>query len=80
MSAFSFNIHVGIPLGPWAFLGLSFESFLNTSSAVIVIVGSFWEFDTKFWQTSGARGTNSAIGERKTSFISFATAIVSVLE
>jgi hypothetical protein len=45
MSAFYFNTHVGIPLGPWAFLGLSFESFLNMSSAVIVIVGSFWEFD-----------------------------------
>jgi hypothetical protein len=77
MAAFSFNTHVGIPSGPWAFLWLSFESSSHTSPAVIVIVGSFWEFqfDTKFWKNSGARGTNSAIGERKASFISFATAI-----
>jgi hypothetical protein len=43
-------------------------------------VGSFCGFDPEFWKNSGARGTNSAIRERRASFISFGTAILSVLK
>ena len=48
-SAFSFSTHSGIPSGPLAFLELSVESFLNTSSLVMERVRLLGLLGTMSW-------------------------------
>ena len=76
-SAFSFRTQLGIPSGPLALAGFTFDNFIKTSCSVTVKPGSSLPKSVQA-KKSLAKGEKSFIGERKIPLIILARCLVLV--